>query len=118
MKINLKTKNFSLTQAVKIYLESKLNSLDKFLPADESIFSDVDLSKTTKHHQKGDVFKAEVNLRVPGRLIRASAVEWDLRVAIDRVKDDLQKEIKTNKEKKISFKKYGGRLFKKFLRGE
>ena len=118
MKINLKTKNFSLTQAIKIYIEKKLNSLDKFLPVDESISADVDLSKTTKHHQKGDVFRAEVNLRVPNHLIRASAVEWDLRVAIDRVKDDLQKEIKTNKEKNISLSKKGGRLFKKILRGE
>ncbi len=118
MKINLKTKNFSLTQAIKTYLEGKLNSLDKFLPSDESIFADVDLSKTTKHHQKGDVFRAEVNLRMPGRLIRASAIEWDLRVAIDKAKDELQKEIKTNKEKNISFNKKGGRLFKKIIRGE
>ena len=118
MKINLKTKNFGLTESIKNYLEKKINALDKFLPLDESIFADVDLSKTTKHHQKGDVFRAEVNLRVPGKLIRASAVEWDLMVAIDRVKDDLQKEIKTYKEKNISLKKYGGRLFKKILRGE
>ncbi|MEK7087325.1 MAG: ribosome-associated translation inhibitor RaiA [Patescibacteria group bacterium] len=118
MKINLKTKNFSLTASIKNYLEQKLNSLDKFLPADESIFADVDLSKTTKHHQKGDVFRAEVNLRVPGRLIRASSIEWDLRIAIDRVRDELIKEIKTNKEKNISLKKYGGRLFKKLSRGE
>lgn len=118
MKINLKTKNFSLTASIKNYLEQKLNSLDKFLPADESIFADVDLSKTTKHHQKGDVFRAEVNLKVPGKLIRASATEWDLRVAIDRVKDDILKEVKTNKEKNISLKKYGGRLFKKLLKGE
>lgn len=118
MKINLKTKNFSLTSSIKNYLEQRLNSLGKFLPIDESIFADVDLSKTTKHHKKGDIFRAEVNLKVPGRLIRASAIEWDLRIAIDRVRDDLQKEIKINKEKNISLKKYGGQLFKKIIRGE
>ena len=118
MKINLKTKNFSLTESIKNYLENKLNSLDKFLPSDESISANVDLSKTTKHHQKGYVFRAEVNLRVPGKLIRASATEWDLRVAIDRVKDDILKEVKNNKEKNISLNKKGGRLFKKILRGE
>lgn len=118
MKINLKTKNFSLTASIKNYLEQKLNSLDKFLPRDESILADVDLSKTTKHHQKGDVFRAEVNLRLPGRLVRASAIRWDLRVAIDTAKDDILKEIKTNKEKNISRSKKGGRLFKKLSRGE
>lgn len=116
MKINLKTKNFSLTPSIKNYLEHKLNSLDKFLPADESIFAEVDLSKTTKHHQKGNVFRAEVNLRLPGRLVRASAIKWDLRVAIDSAIDDILKEIKTNKEKNISLNKKGGRLFKKILR--
>lgn len=118
MKINLKTKNFSLTPSIKSYLEKKLNSLDKFLLLDESIFADVEISKTTKHHQKGDVFRSEVNLNVPGRLIRAVAEKWDLRVAIDCVKNDIQKEIKTNKEKNISLYKKGARILKKNLKGE
>ncbi|HEY4495419.1 MAG TPA: ribosome-associated translation inhibitor RaiA [Candidatus Paceibacterota bacterium] len=118
MKINLKTKNFSLTPSIKNYLEQKLNSLDKFLPGDESIFADVELSKTTKHHQKGDVFMAEVNLKIPGRLIRAVAEQWDLRIAIDAAKDELQREIKSNKEKNISLHKRGARMLKKLLKGE
>lgn len=118
MKINLKTKNFNITPSIKTYLEEKLNSLDKFLPLDESISADAELAKTTKHHQKGDVFRAEVNLNVPGRLIRAVSEEWDLRIAIDAVKDNLQREIKAKKEKNISLYKKGGRLFKKILRGE
>ena len=118
MKINLKTKNFNLTPSIEIYLKEKLSALDKFLPIDESIFADVELAKTTKHHQKGDIFRAEVNFKMPGRLVRAVAEKWDLRVAIDVVKDELQKEIKGNKEKNFSLYKKGARIFKKFLRGE
>ena len=118
MKIDLKTTNFEITPSIKTYLQEKLNSLDKFLPSDESIFADVELAKTTKHHQKGDIFKAEVNLTVPGRLIRAAAEEWDLRAAIDIVKDELQRNITINKEKNISLYRKGARLFKKFLRRE
>lgn len=118
MKINLKTKNFNLTQAIKYYLDAKLNSLDKFLPPDESIFADVELAKTTKHHQKGDIFKAEINLNVPGRLIRAVAEQWDLRVAIDSAKDELQREIRGRKEKNLSLYKKGARIFKRLIRGE
>ena len=87
------------------------------LPKDESIFADVELAKTTRHHQKGDIFKAEINLTVSGKLIRAVAEEWDLRVAIDAVKDELQREIKGNKEKSESLYKKGARLFKKIIRG-
>lgn len=118
MKIIIKTTNFSLTPAINLYLESKLNSLDKLLPKDDSIVANVELGKTTKHHQKGNVFKAEVNLKIPKRLIRVVAEEWDLRVAIDKVKDELQRKIKGNKEKNFSLYKRGARLFKKILRGE
>ncbi len=116
MKIDLKTKNFEITPSIKNYLEQRLNSLDKFLPNDESIFAEVELAKTTEHHKKGDIFMAEVNLTVPGRLIRAVAEKWDLRVAIDVVKDELQREITMNKEKNISLYRRGARLLKKLLR--
>ena len=118
MKINLKTKNFGLTPSIKNYLEQKLNSLDKFLPGDESISADVELGKITNHHQKGDIFMAEVNLKIPGRLIRAVAEEWDLRIAIDAIRGELQKEIKINKEKNFSLYKKGARMLKKLLKGE
>ncbi len=118
MKIKIKTTNFSLTPSIENYLREKVNTLDKFLPNDESIFADVELAKTTRHHQKGDIFKAEVNLKVPGRLIRAVAEEWDLRVAIDAAKDELQREIKVNKEKHVSLYRKGARLFKRLLRRE
>lgn len=118
MKINIKTVNFELTPSISNYLEEKLNSLDKFLPRDESISADVELAKTTNHHQKGDIFKTEINLKTPGRFIRVAAEEWDLRVAIDIAKDDLRREIVGKKEKLSSLYKKGARLFKKLLRGE
>ena len=117
MEIKIKTTNFSLTPSIGNYLQEKLNTLDKFLPNDESIFADVELAKTTKHHQKGDIFKAEVNLKVSGRLIRAVAETWDLHAAIDIVKDDLQREITMNKEKKISLYRKGARFLKNLLKG-
>jgi len=118
MKIDLKTKNFEITPSIKTFLQQKMDSLDKFLPNDESIFAEVELAKTTEHHKKGDIFMAEVNLTMPGRLIRAVAEKWDLRVAIDAVKDDLQREITMSKEKNISLYRRGARLFKKLLRRE
>ena len=116
MKINTKTKNFLLTPSITYYLEEKLNSLNRFLSRHENVFVDVELAKTTRHHQKGDIYKAEINLKIPGHLIRAMAEEWDLRVAIDKVKDELQRKIKDNKEKKLSLYKKGARMLKKFLR--
>ncbi|MCX6812944.1 MAG: ribosome-associated translation inhibitor RaiA [Candidatus Azambacteria bacterium] len=118
MKIDLKTKNFEITPSIRTYLQEKLGTLDKFLPKDESIFADVELAQTTKHHHKDDIFKAEVNLKMPGRLIRAVAEKWDLHAAIDVVKDELQKKITVSKERRLSLYRRGARLLKKFLRRE
>ena len=118
MKIRIKITNFSLLPDIETYLKDKLNALDKFLPRDESIFADVELAKATNHHQKGNVFKAEVNISVPGRLIRSQAEEWNLRVAIDKVKNELQLELKKYKEKNSTLSKKGALLAKRIIRGE
>ncbi|MBI4919991.1 ribosome-associated translation inhibitor RaiA [Candidatus Azambacteria bacterium] len=118
MKIDLKTKNFEITPGILDYLQEKLDSLDRFLPKDESIFADVELAKTTRHHRKGDIFKAEVNLTMPGRLIRANVEEQDLHAAIDLVKDELKREINTKKEKNISLYRRGARLFRRIFMGK
>ncbi len=117
MRINIKTKNFSLTPSIETYLREKLDSLDKILPYNDSIFADVELARTTRHHQKGDIFRAEVNLTISGKLIRSVAEQWDLRVAIDRVRDELGRKITSNKEKSASLYKRGARMLKKLLRG-
>lgn len=78
----------------------------------------MELAKTTGHHKKGNIFKAEVNIQVPGKLIRASTEEWDLCAAIDKVKDELQREIKKYKEKSRTHYKNGALNLKKLIKGE
>jgi len=98
MKINIKGTNMELTEAIKDYVEEKIGSLDKFY--DNILEARVDVGKTTNHHQKGDVFRAEVNLEVPQKgVLRAEATREDLYMAINQVKDELQRQIKKFKEK-------------------
>ena len=101
MKIDIVSKNLDLTQAIKEYIETKINSVEKFLskfsPADLKIR--VEIARTTKHHKSGDIFYAEVNLALPGKVLVASSEAWDARVAIDAAKDKLQQEIKKYKDK-------------------
>lgn len=88
-----------LTSAIREYTEEKLSHLDELLPEDPSILADVEVGKTTNHHHKGDVFRCEVNLRVPGNLLRVEKVEEDLYKAIDKVKDHLARQIREWREK-------------------
>jgi ribosomal subunit interface protein len=98
IKIDIKGTNLELTEPIKDYVNEKIGSLEKFY--DNILEARVDIGITTKHHQKGDIYRAEVNLQVPqAPILRAEAEKEDLYVAINEVKDELQRQIKKYKEK-------------------
>jgi len=119
MKIIIKTTNLKLSQALKNFIEEKINSLEKFSffgsPAQIPPLSKkerdwegkgkprveawVEIGKTTSHHQKGPYFLAECQMRFPKKSLRSVAESEDLRQAITEVKDELQRELKEYKEK-------------------
>jgi putative sigma-54 modulation protein len=100
MKISIKATNLDLTPSIKNYIEEKIFSTEKFLSKfenDSEVEVFFEIARTTKHHRKGDVFRAEANFELPGKILRADHEDWDIRVAIDKVKDKLQAEIKKHK---------------------
>lgn len=99
MKINLKATNLVLTPAIEKYLKEKIKMVEKYLGALKVTACDVELALTTHHHNKGEIFKAEINLAVPGDLLRISKTESDLYKAIDKAKDHLVEVIKKHKGK-------------------
>lgn len=102
MKINITVKNLELSPAIKEHIEKKMNSLDKFMKkwaTEGSVELNFDAGRTTKHHNKGDVYYAEANLKVPGNMIRVRKTNEDLHAAIDEVREVLAEEIKQYKEK-------------------
>jgi len=103
MKINIRSKNIELNQILEDYINEKINSLEKFLKILQNPDAEarVEVEKTTFHHKKGLVFRAECQLDFPGESIRAEAVSEDLKLAINEVKDKLQRELKEYKEKKL-----------------
>ena len=103
---SLKSTNLELTDAIRTYVEEKLEMLEKlttdFEPAAEI---SVEVGKTTNHHQKGQVFRAEMMLQIPGQLIRAESTREDLYEAIDTVKDDLKRQLNDYRERLHDHKK-------------
>ncbi len=98
MKISIKTKNITLNEPLKVFIHEKIGSLEKFLGNDtDSLLVEVELDKT-KHQNKGDIFRAEVQIDVPNKLLRAESTMDDLRKAIVEVKDQLQVQIKKYRE--------------------
>ena len=115
MKIIIKATNLKLTPSIKQYIETKIGGLEKLIKA--SFYEAwVEIEKTTHHHYKGEVFRAEVQMRLPGKSIRAESVREDIYLAINEVKDELQRELKQYQEKQISKTRKGARIFKSEMR--
>ncbi|MBI1984647.1 MAG: ribosome-associated translation inhibitor RaiA [Candidatus Wildermuthbacteria bacterium] len=102
MKINIKGTGLDLTPPLKEYIAKRLEPLSKFVKRYEEkgeIQMFVEVARTTKHHHKGNVFYAEVTLELPKKVLRAEAIDSDVRSAIDRTKDILRREMESYKEK-------------------
>lgn len=96
MKINVKAAGLELTPSLNVYIEDKLGGLSKLIKRfDEEGVAELwlDLARTTRHHHKGDVFRAEADLRLPRKILRVQKEAGDIRTAIDMLKDTLRLEI-------------------------
>lgn len=105
MKIDIKAKNFELTDAIRDYIEDKMSYFDRFFEEeirDGSAEVTFEVAKTTNHHENGEIYYAEANLSVPGKVIRGDRNASDLYVAIDEVKDVLAQEVRKFKEIKAN----------------
>lgn len=93
--VEIKGKGIKLTDANVEYARKKVESLSKFLRNfnSDTVEVRIEIGKD-KHHRKGDVFYAEVNLKLPDKLIRAVSEHENMFYAITDTKDKLQEEIK------------------------
>ena len=108
MKIIIRTKNIELTKSFKNFIEEKIGSLKKFIDIlkkeeNKNTLAEVffETQKESKHHNKGQVFRSEAMILLPGKKIVAQSAGDDLLLTVVEIKDKLQQEIKKYKLKKI-----------------
>ena len=118
MKVNTKATNIGLTEAIEEYLEKHLIlPVGRFVDTtDESAALGIEVGKTTRHHHKGEIFRAEANLHVAGRNLRAESEREDLHAAIDDARDELVRELTSYKKRKLGLLRRGGQKIKNFLK--
>lgn len=101
MKILIKTKNLDLTDSIRQYINDKVGGLDKFIRRYEEkghILAEVEIARPSHHHKKGNIYYAEINMQLPNRLLRAQDEDFDVRVAVNKVRDKIQREIRKYKD--------------------
>ncbi|MDP3883140.1 MAG: HPF/RaiA family ribosome-associated protein [Candidatus Staskawiczbacteria bacterium] len=107
MRIDIKTKNLELTEALRNFTEKKFLTLKKFinvLKKEDEIGKTlaevlVELEKETKHHRKGDVYVVKCQIHLPGRNLIAKAKLDDLLKAVVATRDEMKMEIEKYKFK-------------------
>jgi ribosomal subunit interface protein len=117
MHINIKTTTISLTPSISDYVEKHLSGIGKFLENDPSVKFDLELGKTTNHHRQGDIFKAEIHIVAKDQNIYSSVEKEDLYVAIDEVRDEVIRKLKSTKDKRQTSLRKGGAQVKNFIKG-
>ena len=97
MNITIHFHGLESTEAIKAYVEEKMQMLVKY---DESIQSiDVHVKLETHHHQKGEIFSCQALVVSAHGTVTIEKQEEELYKAVDKVKDHLQEMLVSQKEK-------------------
>lgn len=109
----MKATNLELTDSISAHVAERVESLGRMLRrwGDEAE-AYVEIGRTTRHHRQGEVYKAEMNLRFPGGLVRVVREETDIYMAIDRMRDEVLQELAKYKGKRRARFERGARIAK------
>ena len=102
MQVTFKSTNLQLTPTIKEYAQKKMDKLEKFFGHVKILNADLELKMDSKHHDKGEIYSAELNIELPHQLLRVEKTEKDIIKAIDKVEDHMQMLLKKYKEKRIA----------------
>lgn len=116
MNIQIKATGIELTPAISAYVEKRLDSVKKYFEEGKMPNMFVELGKESNHHKQGEVFRAEVRIGGAGQNFYAVSLAEDLYASIDKVKDDIIREITKVKGKRETLMRKGGRMIKDTMR--
>lgn len=117
MNTNIKATNMELTGAINDYVNKRLLGVEKFAKNGEEIIAHVEVGKTTNHHKQGDIFRAEINIEISGAKFYTFSEKEDLYSAIDEAKEEIVRQIISNKDRKQTLFRRGAKSVKKMLKG-
>lgn len=119
MQIIIKGTNLDLTDGIRNHINEKIGGVKRFFSTDNKggvsapSIARVEVGLVTTHHKSGNIFRAEVNLNMPGNFIRAEAESDDLYRAIDEVRAKLERELDGAKKGDVSKKHRAAVIWKK-----
>ncbi len=122
MEIRIRSKNMQVTEHLEKYITEKFSKVEKFLPrliekqekdkkktegAKARVDMEIEIEKITKGQNKGDVYRVEVLVFLPGTSLRAEDVSSSPKEAVSEVRYELQRQVKQYKDKQATLQKKG-----------
>ncbi len=105
-----------LSSKIEDYVNKRIEAVKKFIPEKEDAQMNIKISKTTNHHQNGDIFRAEMDIYFGKDYFRTEVEAGDLPSAIDIAKDQLIDEITRTKNKHLRLLKRGHQKIKNLIK--
>jgi len=106
MQIRIKETEIKINKGLYSFLENKIKTLEKLLPSNPDVIVEAEVGLTSHHHQKGDVYRAEIQIAMPGKkLLRAVAERDNLRSAIIEAKEEIGAQLTKRKDTFIARRK-------------
>ena len=96
MEINIHGDKIKITDAMKDYIEEKLERLDKYLENSENVRANV-IAKVNGHQQT-----MEITIPLKSFILRSEETQDDFYAAVDKTIDKLERQIRKNKTKLMS----------------
>jgi ribosomal subunit interface protein len=121
MNIRTKTADYEITSEVSSYLDERLQAIEKILGNNaDNTQCDITLGKGAAHSKHGaHMWFAEITISQPGEdRVNATAETESLNAAIDKVKDEILKQLRNRKKFHQRVLHKGGAAFKRLIRGE
>ncbi|MGM0629253.1 MAG: ribosome hibernation-promoting factor, HPF/YfiA family [Patescibacteria group bacterium] len=117
--INIKSRNMELTNAMEKYARKKVSSLEKYvkLNEDTAVFAQVELGKEVRDQMTGDIFVASMDLDIAGEVYHVEAEQSDLYAAIDEMRDEIIRVVRSSQNKKKDLFRRGSLKIKEMIRG-
>jgi ribosome-associated translation inhibitor RaiA len=120
MDIRTKVTNFQLDDQTSAYLDERLAAIERHIGDEaEQTRLEVEVGREAGHSQRGDVWFAEIQVRIPGgNYARVKTQAETVRAAIDEAKDEMLRKLRTQKREHAGFIRKSGAALKRMLRME
>lgn len=102
MRLVIQSKLLEVTEPVREYAEKRFGTLKRLLGRFEESGERVlqlEISRATRHHRKGEVYYVEATLPMPGKIIRIEQYDENIRAGIDATKNRLTAAVEEYKDR-------------------